>query len=364
MERLTSESLDTTVVTPLNNLNDVLLLIKKITYILTNTCNKCLTNFTSKLISAEKCKNTCSYTSTGLAVFFRLMEQNTELTSYIYNEPNITSLPIILNIIPENYIDQPPSRINDINYKGIVNTIGLTWDIHDFPIAQFPEEKYRQYKPTGIYYALQHALPDWFIEGDYPQLQPGINIISFYGGHDSLDPVTIHHSFVYVLNDICILSDSWNGRSIDLTKDHTTINLSSTEVRSIVTKKIETTPTPSNKYRVIPIGEIIERPLTTRLYSLPLFQEKINIMNQPPNKINIFEKINIMKCTFDGYKNDNYNSAYKTIKICILKQEKLDELMREGFSADKYLYGGSKNKRNKTKKSKLNKYSFKFSKYI
>lgn len=321
-------------------------LINKITFILNNGCNTCLTNFTSGLVSAPKCKNTCSYTSSGLAIIYTLIEQNPELKDYINTTTDITQIPIMLRVTSSD----STLSINDRNYMGIVNTIGLLWDIHDFPVDQFPDEKYREYKPTGIYYALQNKL-DWFVEGTHPQLQPGVNLLSFYSGNDptSSDPITIHHSFVYVWNDVCILVDSWNSSWGNDNKMNLTINTSGKEIRKIVTRRIEKNSEKHMTARAI--GEILERPLSIRLYPLDLFQTKINIINDQPNEINVSEKINIMRCTFDGFKLDSYNEPYTYIKICILKQEKLNELIIEGFSANKFLYGGKKRRINRKNKS-------------
>ena len=340
-------------------LDQILFLITKIIYILNNHCNSCLSNFSSGEIHPKSCLNTCSYTSTGIATIFTLIEQNPELKTYIMNEPDIVKLPFILNVL--HTIPPDLDTISDINYMGIVNTIGLIWDVHDFPIESFPDEKYRQYKPTGIYYALKEKLTDWFIESDYPQLQPGVNIISFYLGHIGDDPITLHHSFVYVWNDVCILVDSWNGRSIPKVTNEISINISKSplEIRKIITKQLQQ---PShNNYNIVPVGEILNRPSSIRLYSLDIFQKKLNIINEPPTPINRSEKINIMKSTFDGYKDDNYNNNYTNFKVCILKKEKLDEFIREGFNANRYLYGGHKKKRrksycNKTKKCRKNSY--------
>ena len=74
------------------------------------------------------------------------------------------------------------------------------------------------------------------------------------------------------------------------------------------------------------------------------------------NLINI-----VYKSTFDGYKDDNYDDNYTIFKVCILKKEKLNEFIQEGFNANRYLYGGHKKKRrksysNKTKKCLKNSY--------
>ena len=95
--------------------------------------------------------------------------------------------------------------------------------------------------------------------------------------------LTVHHSFVYVYGDNCILADSWNSayRPPDVPFR---ILPTHEDGFSIITEK-----TTSRQ-----IGEKINRPIIVRKYELSVFQRYIDIMASAeidPQKIEIVKNI-------------------------------------------------------------------------
>lgn len=273
-------------------------LITHISKILSTTCLDTLGHFTSKMLHPKKCVNNCCYNASGISVFMILMDMFPELKT---------------NILEQNYnitvFDKPLDETQF--FMGIVNAIGLIWDVHDFTCGRNPDVDYSKYTPSGVNLALNtpSSIPEWFIEGQYPELQQGVNIISFYVG-ESPSILTLHHSFVYVTDTICILADSWNG-------GNATCNLN--------------------------------RPLEIRTFDLVEFQTYLNIMNGEPGDMT---KMDIMHTIFKGITDKQYSLFYKFFKLCIIKQSKLVQLLHEAFQSPTYLFGGkTKRKRRKLRKT-------------
>ena len=86
------------------------------------------------------------------------------------------------------------------------------------------------------------------------------------------------------------------------------------------------------------MGESLSRPLSTRVYELDVFEDYLSILSLDRDK----RKIDIMKDVFMGLKQPFCNGVYRMVHASIVKQSKLDELMVQGFQADRYLYGGRK----------------------
>ena len=132
--------------------------------------------------------------------------------------------------------------------------------------------------------------------------------------------IFVHHAFVYKVHDQCILVDSWRSDiifgDVDMCEDFGDSTLHYDEAGEIV-------------------GESLSRPLTIRVYSLQDFNLYLNILSKHRDK----RKIDIMTKIFRGLKQPFCHGTYKMMHASIVKQSKLDELMAQGFQADRYLYG-------------------------
>ena len=331
------------------NQEQIINLIDKIKILLNNSCNKCLANFKSGEVEPKACKNTCSYTSSGIAIIFQLL-----ITDYDNHRDNLYDYLQSLTIdTPERvYID---SEKTTKFLMGIVNSIGFLWDVHDFQDkpADFP------FPRTGINLALNNGYP-WFVEGSRPQLQDGVNIISLYSTEEikklitvgsqeistvvGMNFLTVHHAFVYVYNNNCILADSWNSK----------YSFQSSVLPSVTSKPDE------DGFSIITeratgreIGERVDRPLMVRSYPRNLFQKWVDIMSSEQSN---YEKIDIVKNVFLGFRLRFVDRSYQELRLCILKKEILDEAIKTGFEAERYLYGGRKfNKKNNKNNKKINK---------
>ena len=247
----------------------------------------------------------CAYTSSGLTVLMSLFLLNQQLIKNFteYSYPIALILPNTLKII----------NSDDEFYLGIINTIGLLWDKH--------EELTLPFVPCGINYALNDSVlqKSWF----NTNLEPGINILTFHC-YDNNKYVTIHHSFVYVHDNLCYLIDSWND----------------------------------DKFR---------RDLLIRKYELEEFKKYLNLLNTPflPkieindvfNKKLDSERFNIMTTVFLSPPN---NSIHKTMKWIILKKNIINELIIKGFNERECLFGGSKQNNTELYKNKYFKYKKKY----
>ena len=261
-------------------------LIASISEILSTTCLDNLGHFKSKLLHPKDCVNNCCYNAAGITMFMALMEMFPELKDDILNRNyNITVL---------------GKELNETQFfMGMVNAIGLILDVHDFTCGLEPDVDYSQFTPSGVNLALNtpSSIEEWFVGGPYPQLQEGINMISFYA-YESPNILTLHHSFVYVTGEVCILADSWNG-------GHGSCKLN--------------------------------RPLDIRTFGLSDFQHYLNIMNGEEGEVT---KADIMHNIFNGIKDRSYSVYYKMFKVCIINQTKIAELLIHAFQSNKYLFGG------------------------
>jgi len=303
-----------------------------ISIILSKQCRTCLDNFTSGVIQSDMCNNNCAYNSAGLAVFLNIYMQNIELFDSIFetsietfiNFKNVSIPAIEINITSQDGTIIKTRVNTESFFRGVTNSIGLLWDVHDFTDQELSVEEYsKKYTPSGIMLALNNPLlkEEWFINDTFPQLRQGINLISFYVTERDGVNISYHHAFVFVYDTQCVLGDSWLGSS------------------GIY----------DNYGRLIKM-EKISRPLTLRKLKLSTLQKFLNILNQPFSEDNRLDKLMIMKGVFKGYQNDGRNNTYLRTKVCILKQEILNKVIYEGFSVDRYLFGG-KRKRNKSKRT-------------
>ena len=276
-------------------------LISSISELLSTKCLDNLGHFTSKMIHPKTCKNNCCYNAAGVAIFMVLIDRFPELKIDILDRKNYNI------ILFDKVLDETQF------FMGIVNAIGLIWDVHDFTCGRESDVDYSKYTPSGVNLALNtpSSIHEWFVEGQYPQLQQGINIITFYA-NETPNIITMHHSFVYVNGELCILADSWNGGNTACS---------------------------------------INRPLEIRTFDLLEFQNYLNIMNGKPDEA--YTKIYIMQNIFKGITHTSYSSYYNFFKLCIIKQTKIDDLLSQAFQSTTYLFGGKKTK--KTKKTKKQK---------
>jgi hypothetical protein len=285
-ERIPSESVLSEIV-PVTALSpsDIIQLISNISTILSTTCLDNLGHFTSKMLHPKSCINNCCYNASGIVIFMVLMDMFPEIKN---------------DILERNYNVTVFGKVLDETqfFMGIVNAIGLLWDVHDFTCGRKPEVDYSKYTPSGVNLALNtpSSIHEWFVEGQYPQLQKGINIVTFYV-HESPNILTLHHSFVYVMDDLCILADSWCGGTMN-------------------------------------------RPLEIRTFDLVEFQNYLNIMNGYPDKT--YTKMHIMHTIFKGITDAQYSLNYKLFKICIIKQSKITDLLYQAFQSSTYLFGGTR----------------------
>ena len=275
-----------------------------------NQCLTALTRFTSGLVHSPQCKNTCSYTAAGMAVMTQLCIQN-NIHHFIFpKDPDAGSI-INLKI--------PTSIIRHITknqfFTGLTNAIGLLWDVHE-------DLDERRYAKTGINWALNnprlHA--EWFVLPiNTPLLQLGINHISFYGSSGPII-ITIHHSFIYNNGTSSYLIDSWFGNVVEATSTEKCIDF--------------------------------ERSTTMREHSTDDLQHAITTMNDPVAVAT--RKIRIMHDFFLAPHQETYSNAiYPILKVCILNQSKLDDVIDKGFkNKDRPMFGGKKHKKRKSKKRK------------
>ena len=127
---------------------------------------------------------TCGYTAPGLAFIMRFLEffdigSDEEL---VRNHISVLS--------EDGYecrtVTDPTQLLIGIN-----NAIGLVWDLH-----------------TPFGHGIMHHIndPEWAANS----LEEGVNMISFV---NKTTHVTFHHSFVYKLEELCIVVDSWNSNT-------------------------------------------------------------------------------------------------------------------------------------------------------
>jgi len=321
-ERLATQS----VLTELSDGDNIIKILEKIIKIVSGKCLTCIDHFKSGMVRSSRCSTACSYTAPALAITMRIVETHPPLITRLIEDDSIT-LDTAWDVLGE-YVQYPKS--NDV-YQGIVNAIGLLWDVHDFSDRPDPIP----FRRTGINYALDHKLPEWFVNP--MELQEGVNIISFYStSPDDFKILTIHHSFVYKLGSRCILIDSWNGTH---------------SVENIKTARMETQGDSRVYYNKADkiIGETLSRPLSIREYPYDEFNEFLMTMNGNPSR----RKITIMREVFGAFKYVA-EDAYPYLNVCILSQGKLDEIIKEGFLAKEYLFGGKKTK-TKRKRTRRNK---------
>jgi len=304
----------------------VISFFEKIITIATGKCLACVDHFESGIISKPCSPNMCSYTASAIAIITFILDSHPDLKEWVIGDESL-DLPNVWDRLGP-HVRIP--RTNPDVYQGIVNAVGLLWDVHDFKGIMHP--KYTQYLRTGINFALDNKLYDeWFVNP--VELQEGVNILSFYADLMMGRYSTIHHSFVYKLGTRCILIDSWNGSVVfreehsvqSTTDDYSTVSFNS---KGDITR------------------ERVERPLSIREYTDDYFVHILNVMTGRPSD----GKIDLMRHVFLGYKNTPI--GFRRLQVCILKQSKLQELIEQGFSMEHYMFGGKKQRRKgKTKKT-------------
>ena len=301
-------------------------LLKKIMIIVEGNCLVCIDEFKSKRVRAARCKTTCSYTSSAMAVNMFILEKNPRLLQRVIEDDSLPLESAWEKLGPDMVYPKSTPKPE----QGIVNAIGLLWDVHDF--SDIPASEALPYKRTGINYALDHGLSaEWFVEPLH--LQEGVNVLSFYYANSPNTVLTVHHSFVYKRGSRCVLIDSWNGKK---TLPH------SDPVRKEESGYSTFHYDASDKL----VGEELSRPMQLREYTISEFTRFLEIMQGETSRT----KIPVMIDIFQGLSKLS-GDDYAWLKVCILKQSKLEEVIQEGFAAEGYLFGG-KRKRKQSRRAK------------